>query len=122
MDTLKIAGTDDTPTVTLNKADAIFELSGRSLPEDALAFYDPIFQWLKVYGAAPNASTTFTFKLDYFNTASSKVILDLLYLLKDIKGMRILWYSEEDDEEILDAGKEYAEQVDVPFEFKTLAR
>ncbi|HEY9009027.1 DUF1987 domain-containing protein [Ohtaekwangia sp.] len=122
MDILQITGTDDTPSVTLNKADGVFELSGRSLPEDALAFYDPVFKWLKAYANEPNATTEFTFKLDYFNTASSKVILDLLQFLKNINGIRIVWYAEDDDEEILDAGKEYSEQVDVPFEFRTLAQ
>jgi len=118
MENLLIEGSDETPKVTLNKAAAIFEISGRSLPEDALDFYNPIVKWIKEYMKDPNPTTPFSFKLDYFNTASSKVLLDLLNLLKDIKGIKILWYFNEDDEEIHEAGEEFSEQVEAPFEFK----
>lgn len=119
MDILRLEGSDDTPTVVLDKAGKVFEITGRSLPEDTVSFYEPVVKWIAAYSEEANPSTDFTFKLDYFNTASSKVILDMLKQLKEIKGMKILWYYEEDDEEILEAGKEYSEQVDVLFEFKT---
>lgn len=118
MENLKIEGTDDTPVVVLDKDKAFFEISGRSLPEDVLQFYEPVINWVKMYAKEANATTAFSFKLDYFNTASSKVLLDLISRLKDINGTRIVWYYNEDDEEILDAGKEFSEQVDIPFEFK----
>jgi len=44
----------------------------------------------------------------------------MLQALKTIPGIRIVWYYYEDDEEISDAGREFAEQVDIPFEFKTM--
>jgi len=118
MEILKLEGGDDTPSVVLDKDNRIFEITGRSLPEDTVGFYQPVVSWITSYALEPLPSTHFTFKLDYFNTSSSKVILDLLKQLKEIKGMRIVWYYQEDDEEILEAGKEYSEQVDVPFDFK----
>ena len=118
MENLRIEGSDDTPVVVLDKGKAIFEISGRSLPEDVLQFYEPVINWIKLYSKDANPTTSFSFKLDYFNTASSKVLLDLLNRLKDIKGISIVWYYYEDDEEILDAGKEFSEQVDAPFEFR----
>ena len=116
---LNIEGGDDTPRILLDKNKGIFEISGRSLPEDAVSFYEPVVNWISDYATVANPSTDFTFKLDYFNTASSKIILDLLKQLRDIKGMRIIWYSQEDDEEVAEAGEEFSEQVDVPFVFKT---
>ena len=118
MESLKIEGSDDTPAVLLDKNKGIFEISGRSLPEDTVTFYQPVIDWVGEYSRQPNSRTDFAFKLDYFNTASSKVILDFIASLKTIKGIKIIWYYREDDEEILDAGKEFSEQVDVPFEFK----
>jgi hypothetical protein len=118
MERLKIEGSDDTPAVLLDKASGIFEISGRSLPEDTVTFYKPVIEWIGLYAQQPNAKTDFAFKLDYFNTASSKVILDFIASLKTIRGLRVIWYYREDDEEILDAGEEFAEQVEVPFEFK----
>ena len=46
METIKILGTDDTPNVILDANNEIFEISGRSLPEDVSAFYEPILSWL----------------------------------------------------------------------------
>ena len=120
MNTIKIMGTDDTPTVILDSENEVFEISGRSLPEDVTAFYEPIIRWLEDYASSPNAKTVFTFKLVYFNTASSKLLLDILMKLEqmheDGKDMLIRWYYPEDDEDMQEAGEEYADIVDVPFE------
>ena len=78
METIKILGTDDTPHVILDPDNEIFEISGRSLPEDVTAFYEPVLTWLDEYAQNPNSKTVFTFRLVYFNTASSKLLLDIL--------------------------------------------
>jgi hypothetical protein len=119
MDILKLEGTEDTPRIILDKGNGIFEISGRSLPEDSAEFYRPVLEWIQQYAASPNAGTDFVFKLEYFNTASSKLILDVLSALEDIPGMRILWYFHEDDEDMEEAGEEFSELVELPFEFKT---
>jgi len=120
METIKIMGTDDTPTVILDAENDIFEISGRSLPEDVTAFYDPILNWLDEYAGSPNAKTAFNFKLVYFNTASSKLLLDILMKLEQIhedgKDVVVKWFYPEDDEDMQEAGEEYADIVDVPFE------
>ncbi len=55
MEIIKIKGTEDTPSVLLDKAQNLFEISGRSLPEDVSMFYEPILSWIDEYAAAPNA-------------------------------------------------------------------
>jgi hypothetical protein len=120
MNALTLEATQDTPHIILDKDNGIFEVSGRSLPEDVIEFYTPVIEWIQGYAKAPNTKTVFAFKLDYFNTASSKLILELLKTLKDINGARVDWYYQEDDEDILDAGKEFSEQVTIPFDFKLL--
>jgi Domain of unknown function (DUF1987). len=119
MEILNLEGTEDTPKIILDKKNGIFEISGRSLPEDSAEFYKPVLEWIEQYAADPNASTEFMFKLEYFNTASSKLILDVLSALEDIKSMKILWYFHEDDEDMEEAGEEFSELVEIPFEFKT---
>ncbi len=120
MQVIKIKGTDDTPTVLLDSENNIMEISGRSLPEDVAAFYEPILDWLDEYAESPNAKTVFDFKLVYFNTASSKLLLDILLKLEDLadEGNDVLvrWHYPEDDEDMEEAGEEYADIVDVPFE------
>jgi uncharacterized protein YkuJ len=59
--------------------------------------------------------------MTYFNTASSKIILDILMRLEtlheDGKNITIEWHYEEDDEDMQEAGEEYADIVEVPFTF-----
>lgn len=119
MEILNLEGTEDTPKILLDKGNGIFEISGRSLPEDSTDFYQPVLDWIETYAEDPNSTTEFAFKLEYFNTASSKLILDVLMALEDIDGMKIIWYFDEDDEDMEEAGEEFSELVEVPFEFKT---
>ncbi len=120
METIKIQGTEDTPKVILDKEKEMMEISGRSLPEDVASFYDPILTWLDEYSESPNPKTVFNFKLVYFNTASSKLLLDVLMKLEEIheagNDVLIRWHYPEDDEDMEEAGEEYADIVDVPFE------
>jgi hypothetical protein len=120
MKIIKLEGTDDTPKVILDPENDHFEISGRSLPEDASVFYEPILEWLKSYANEPNKKTLFNIKLGYFNTASSKLLLDILMILEEINEndneVLVNWYYPEDDEDMEEAGEEYAEIVDVPFD------
>ena len=119
MEILNIEGAEDTPKIILDRTNGIFEISGRSLPEDSAEFYKPVLEWLKNYAGSANSNTAFVFKLEYFNTASSKLILDVLSSLEDIDGTTIHWYHHEDDEDMEEAGQEFSELVEIPFEFKT---
>jgi hypothetical protein len=120
MQAIKIKGSDDTPNVILDKDNGIFEISGRSLPEDVAAFYEPILDWLEAYAEDPLEKTIFNFKLEYFNTASSKLLLDVLLKLEDMyddgKDVLVRWHFPDDDEDMEEAGEEYADIVEVPFE------
>jgi len=120
MEVIKIKGTDDTPNVILDAQNSIMEISGRSLPEDVAAFYEPILDWFDEYSENPNPKTVVDFKLVYFNTASSKLILDILLKLEEMSdnGHEVLvrWHYPDDDEDMEEAGEEYADIVEVPFE------
>jgi hypothetical protein len=120
METIKIQGTEDTPKIILDAENEIMEISGRSLPEDVSSFYEPVLNWLNEYAENPKKKTVFNFKLTYFNTASSKLLLDILMKLEEMheKGQDVLirWHFPEDDEDMAEAGEEYADIVDVPFE------
>jgi hypothetical protein len=124
MEVINIKGTDDTPNVILDKENGKFEISGRSLPEDVNLFFEPIMDWIDEYAEDPLENTTFNFKLEYFNTASSKVILDILLKLEEIvedgKEVLIKWHYHEDEEDMLEAGEEYADIVSIPFEYVIL--
>lgn len=123
MATLKIEATDDSPYIILDKENAVFEISGKSMPEDVFGFYQPVFEWLNTYKSDPLEKTVFIFKLVYFNTASSKVFLDILMIMEEIheNGNEVLikWHALPNDEDMQDAGEEYAEMTGLPFEYLT---
>lgn len=120
--TFRLEPTKETPLVILDAAENKFEITGRSFPLNAKGFYLPILEWLEKYASEPNAKTEFVFKLEYFNTPSSKSISDILKKMKEIKDggndVTVYWYYEEDDIDILDLGHVFARTVGMDFEFK----
>ncbi|MEM9023219.1 MAG: DUF1987 domain-containing protein [Bacteroidota bacterium] len=97
-----------------------FEFNGVSLAENVFTFYQPVVTWLEAYAGKPAANTEIVFSMEYFNTASSKMILDLLMILERVhqqgNGVKVVWKFEEDDSDMEWAGEEYAELVELPFE------
>jgi len=120
METLRIEQTDDSPQVILDQEDNQFELSGKSLPEHVVDFYQPVMDWLNKYSETPLSKTIFNIRLIYFNTASSKLILDILMIFEEMVAeghdVVIRWHSLRSDDDMQEAGKEYDEMIDVPFE------
>jgi len=120
MEILKIENTEDSPQIVLDRNSDILEISGRSLPEDVNTFYEPMMSWIEEYAKDPLDVTVFNFKLTYFNTASSKIILDVLTQFEEMieEGHQVLvrWHYLIEDEDMMEAGEEYSEMVDVPFE------
>lgn len=125
MNVIRLESSEDTPKIILDAANNLFEISGRSIPEDSAAFYKPILEWIDSYATKPNAKTNFVFNLEYFNTSSSKLILDILTKLEALHqrnhDMLITWCYREDDEDMQDAGEEYSELVQIPFELRVIS-
>jgi len=110
-----------TPYVLLDANKGIIEISGRSFPEDANRFYKPILRWIEEYLTTPNANTQVNLKFSYFNTASSKKILELIKMISVLKktGNKLVinWYYEEGEEDMLNAGNDFSSVVEFPFKF-----
>ncbi len=126
MENLKIEATDDSPQVLLDQGSKQFEISGKSLPEDVVEFYKPVLDWLQKYRENPNARTEVNLKMIYFNTASSKQIMDVLMIFEEMveegHDVVIRWHSMQSDEDMQEAGKEYEEMLDIPFEHLTFEK
>ncbi len=125
MKSIDIEGTSKTPTVNLNAENGVVEIKGRSIPENSVEFYKPLVDWLEEYKKSPVEKTTVNIQLEYFNTSSSKCILDVFKKLEDInKGdaeVVINWHYEEDDEDMLEAGEDYESIIRVPFKMIEVA-
>jgi len=119
MESLIIDGTTKTPDVNFNAEKGILEVKGRSIPENSIEFYKPLVDWLEEYAQNPLSKTQVNVHLEYFNTSSSKCILDVFKKLETIHknkyDVQINWYYEEDDEDMLEAGEDYESIIRVPF-------
>ena len=108
------------PGVILDNFTNKFEIFGKSCPENVVEFYQPVLDWLDEYAQEPLDETVFEFRLKYYNTASSKVLFIIMQKLEGIKqdghDVKIKWIFPEDDEALLEAGEEYDDLIDVPFE------
>ncbi|MBI3509948.1 MAG: DUF1987 domain-containing protein [Bacteroidetes bacterium] len=125
MERIVIEGTPKTPTITFDMSAGTLEIRGRSIPENSIEFYKPLVEQLERYAGKPQSNTNVNIQLEYFNTSSSKCILDVFKKLEAIhKGgsaIIINWYYEQDDEDMLEAGEDYQAIISVPFKMIEVA-
>ena len=117
MENLNLDGTAKTPTVDFKSSGELL-IKGRSIPENSIEFYKPLIDWISVYSETPEKSTDVNIQLEYFNTSSSKCILDVFKKLESLSDtdVKVKWYYEEDDEDMLEAGEDYEAIINLPFE------
>ncbi|MBK6522998.1 MAG: DUF1987 domain-containing protein [Sphingobacteriaceae bacterium] len=108
-----------TPAINFDLDSGTLEIRGRSTPEDTIAFYKPFLEAMDKYANSPQPTTVVTFELEYFNTSSSRSILSALRKLQSIhlagSAVTINWLYEETDDDILEAGIEYGDIINIPF-------
>lgn len=122
MEALHIESGEDTPKIYFEPEVDIYLLEGKSLPENAIDFYQPVFDWATTFFNSEEvpASLEINFKLDYFNTASSKQIAKLLRIIEgspSSENVTIKWFYDEEDADMLKAGNRYNKLMNVNFEF-----
>lgn len=119
MEKLIIEGSAKTPSIHFDSETGILMLKGRSIPENSSEFYKPLNDWLDQYASSPKPSTVVDMKLEYFNTSSSKCILDFFKKLEKVNNngniVNVNWYFETDDEDMEEAGEDYEAIVGLPF-------
>jgi len=120
MEILSIDISPKTPLVKFNAQEGKLEFRGRSIPENSIEFYTPIFDWIDKYSIQPKSETNINIQLEYFNTSSSKCLLDIFKKLQNLhtsnkSKVTVTWFYEEDDEDMLEAGEDYQAIIKVPF-------
>ena len=116
MDNITLQDSPKTPSVKFSAENGTLELKGRSIPENALEFYKPLIEWMGEWVKSNPAKTEFHVHLEYFNTSSSKCLLDLFRKLEPLgDNASVLWHYEADDEDMLEAGEDYEAILSVPF-------
>ncbi len=109
-----------TPKVVLDKENNMFEIFGKSLPEDSDLFYTPVLNWVKNYVDNPNENTVFNINLNYFNSSSVRKIVDILIVIEKLidknKKVTVKWFYERTDEMMRDIAEDFQGVVRIPFE------
>ncbi len=109
---LLVLSTDDSPQIMFDPELGILELSGKSLPEDSKAFYEPLEQSVIQYTQMPLPHTVINFNFSYLNSASTKQILRIISHFEKIqnggKKVTLNWFYDEFDENMRDEGEEFS--------------
>ncbi len=116
MKDLIIKETEKTPSVSLS-ANGILKIEGRSIPEDAAKFFKPLLDWTGDFTAN---EIRVDIKLEYFNTSSSKFILEMLRLLENNpnnNNILVNWFYEEGDLDVLESGQYFESIIGIPFKY-----
>ncbi|MDG4553777.1 MAG: DUF1987 domain-containing protein [Candidatus Competibacter sp.] len=117
MDNLTIEATRSSPAIRFDAENRRLSIQGESYPENAAAFYGPVFAWLKAFlgGLEPAASVRVDLEVLYLNSSSTKVMLNFLDLLDQAAqaGTRIVvnWYYDPDNEAVLECGQDFGEEL-----------
>jgi SiaC family regulatory phosphoprotein len=125
MEPLRIQATIKTPEILFDPSNNVFEIKGKSIPDNAEDFYTSILDWFDDYVANPLSETVLKIDLEYFNISSSKRLLFLLYKLNELADsenlVKVQWHYNEQDEDMFEVGQDYAFMVKFPFDFISYA-
>jgi len=120
MDSLFIKATADTPKIAFESTGEL-TMEGRSLPENPNIFYDPLLKWAE---KCIHPKIILNLRLEYFNTASSKLIFSLLkrfIVNSSVKEILVKWHYEVGDLDSLEIGQQYQSILKIPFEYIEVA-
>ena len=128
MEALVLESSSTKPTINFDVQNMNFTIKGECRPENVLTYFSPILNWLnKFKNWAINLpepidqTLNFHFKLAYYNTSSAKFLFNIFEKMKAIQeeGMKvkIVWYYDELDKDLLENGKEFEKILGLDFEF-----
>ncbi len=117
MENLNIPATKSSPEINFDTQTNILSITGESYPENTTQFYEAVFVWLEEFiEALETQEVAFNIELIYFNSSSSKVLMDLFDTLEeaseDDKNIVVNWIYDEDNEASLEYGEEFAEDME----------
>jgi len=118
MEKFFIEGDEFIPEINFDPETDILCISGESYHEYTGEFFEPIFEWIDQYIKEPGKRIQLKFRMDYFNTASSKCFYDILetlniYAQEHNGSFEAFWYYEEEDYDMLESGEDYAEDKSI---------
>lgn len=119
METIKIEKTNNTPSILIDEVNMLCRIQGASFPEDAYEVYQHVLDWLERIKDLLDRKLVIEFDYDFLNSISHKKVWQILHELKIMqqngKEVAVVWYYDENDEDIMEAGEDLAELMNIPF-------
>lgn len=120
MKKIEVEATPKTPYLMLDPANKTIVINGRSIPENSVQFYTPVLEALDKWIAEKTKDKiNVSVRLEYFNTSSSKCVLDIFKKLAELHKngaqVDVTWIYEKDDEDMMEAGQDYQTIVGIQF-------
>jgi len=118
MDSLKIEATRYTPDVSFNAETNVLEIKGECYPENIAEFFEPPFSWLENYlSVLGNQAVTVNLDLNYFNSSTSKNLLNFFDRLEtevtdNGKNISVNWIYDPENESAEEYGEEFKEDLE----------
>ncbi len=116
---LTIKPTSNTPFIEFDPQIGSLTIIGQSHPEDPQEFYRDLVDVVSEYCQNPKINTKVIVDLEYMNTGTSRVIYNVFKKLESIvddkREVEVHWRYEEDDDDMLDAGKIFSELTKLKF-------
>ncbi len=128
MEDLRIEATEFTPEIHFDATQGILNLSGDSYHDRTLEVFKPVVAWVQEFVEKTELKeVTVNFKMAYYNTITSRRFLDILDLMENFeaKGGRkviINWYYTEKDSDMLESGREFADDTQLQFNYEQLPK
>jgi len=119
MKDLIIKQTKDTLGITCHYKDAKIRMEGISYPEDAIDFFDPVYDWIESYIQEVQKNIKLEFIINYLNSSSTKCFFDFFEMLDEYHNAQhqvtIDWYYKKNDIDIKETGEEFSEDLKIKF-------
>lgn len=117
MENIQIAETKGKFGIHFDFNNALLEFRGRSYPDNALEFFDPLIRWATALVESSPDVVIINFHVTYYNTSTSKYLLKLLEIFDQYRKsggeVRLTWFCYEDEEELLDSWQNLMTEVDL---------
>ena len=121
MENIYIEHTSHTPEVYFDMEEHKLHIVGKSYPEDASRFYEPVVAWLDGNISEIKDKFSVEFQFDYFNTSSSKQIAKIFLLLEKINEnvfVQVIWKYKKEDSDMMASGMRFSKLLNLEFELR----
>ena len=118
-----VEGSDLHPSISMDFSSGFFRIAGKSIPENPWQVYQPVLDHLIDYSNRPQTDTVMEIELEFFNTSTSKMLLDIIGELERLhktgdSNVLVKWIYT--DEDMLEVGENFKHLMDLPFDLISL--